>query len=150
MNRNFYFTKEWRIVRYMALRDSNGWCHLCGRSAKDGIKLHVDHIVPVSKDPGLALILDNLQVLCEDCNLGKLNTDSIRWKDHTQLTGKQRRRLTRKSISLLERYPTALSPTGLSDWKKEKKEKKRKSVNSDSINLSTSKEKIILRKASST
>ena len=39
----------------------------------DGAKMHVDHIKPRSKYPRLELDFDNLQVLCEDCNLGKSN-----------------------------------------------------------------------------
>jgi hypothetical protein len=35
--------------------------------------LHVDHIKPVSKYPELKLEFDNLQILCENCNLGKSN-----------------------------------------------------------------------------
>ncbi len=102
MKHSFYFTREWKTVRYMALRDSNGWCRLCGRTAKDGIKLHVDHIRPVSKEPKLALMLSNLQVLCDECNIGKSNTDNIDWSGQTVLSDKQRRRLIRKSISILD------------------------------------------------
>ena len=42
---------------------------LCGASANDGVKLEVDHIVPVSK--GGKSTMDNLQTLCERCNRGK-------------------------------------------------------------------------------
>jgi 5-methylcytosine-specific restriction endonuclease McrA len=42
--------------------------------------IHVDHIIPRSKAPALALVVDNLQPLCEDCNMGKGNRDSIRWR----------------------------------------------------------------------
>lgn len=38
-----------------------------------GVKLEVDHIIPVAEDGGDAL--DNLQTLCFDCNRGK--RDSI-------------------------------------------------------------------------
>lgn len=44
-------------------------CVICGRSARDGIVLHVDHIIPVSK--GGLTTRDNLRTLCQDCNLGK-------------------------------------------------------------------------------
>ena len=42
-----------------------------GAKAGGGVVLHVDHIKPRSKFPELELSLDNTQVLCADCNLGK-------------------------------------------------------------------------------
>lgn len=42
-----------------------------GAAAADGVKLHVDHIVPVSR--GGKTVMSNLQTLCEDCNCGKGN-----------------------------------------------------------------------------
>jgi len=44
-------------------------CQMCGRTVDDGIKLHIDHIVPFSK--GGSSEMDNLQVLCHECNLAK-------------------------------------------------------------------------------
>jgi hypothetical protein len=80
LNQTFYKSPEWRKVRYEVLREQKGKCQCCGRSAKDGVILHVDHIVPLSKDWSKRLDKNNLQVLCEDCNLGKSNTDSIDWR----------------------------------------------------------------------
>ena len=56
-------------MRYAILKRDGFRCKLCGRSADDGVRLHVDHIIPISK--GGKTIESNLQVLCEDCNLGK-------------------------------------------------------------------------------
>ena len=56
-------------LRYDVLRRDNFRCQLCGSSAKDGVKLHVDHILPVSK--GGKTEISNLRTLCERCNLGK-------------------------------------------------------------------------------
>jgi hypothetical protein len=56
-------------LRYDIMKRDNFKCVLCGRSAKDGVKLHVDHIVPVSK--GGLTTPDNLRTLCEECNFGK-------------------------------------------------------------------------------
>ena len=73
---DFYKSKQWRDVRFKALKLSDGKCVLCGRSkAKHGVVLHVDHIKPRSLHPKLELAVDNLQILCEDCNLGKSNRD---------------------------------------------------------------------------
>lgn len=46
-------------------------CAYCGASASDGVTLEVDHIVPVSK--GGSNDMDNLQILCKPCNIGKFN-----------------------------------------------------------------------------
>jgi hypothetical protein len=75
----FYLTKEWRQLRYLALRNAKG-CQSCGATAKDGVKIHVDHITPRYKRPDLSLSLDNLQVLCADCNLGKGAWDDTDWR----------------------------------------------------------------------
>jgi 5-methylcytosine-specific restriction endonuclease McrA len=42
--------------------------------------MHVDHIKPRSRFPHLELSLDNLQVLCAACNVGKGNRDEIDWR----------------------------------------------------------------------
>lgn len=80
-NNDFYSSKEWRQVRYQVIKKHGGGCMACGRSKKDhGIVIHVDHIEPRSKRPELALCFDNLQLLCEDCNMGKSNTDRTDWR----------------------------------------------------------------------
>lgn len=60
-------------MRFRVLQRDNFKCCACGASpAKDsGVKLHIDHIIPVSK--GGTCDLSNLQTLCEKCNLGKSN-----------------------------------------------------------------------------
>lgn len=59
-------------MRYRVLKRDNSRCQRCGATAlTDGVSLHVDHIVPVSK--GGKTVLENLQTLCEACNLGKSN-----------------------------------------------------------------------------
>lgn len=56
-------------LRYDILKRDNFRCQICGSTAKDGVKLHVDHITPVSK--GGLTIPSNLRTLCDRCNLGK-------------------------------------------------------------------------------
>ncbi|MCH9024334.1 MAG: HNH endonuclease [candidate division Zixibacteria bacterium] len=78
---DFYSSKEWRSLRYRVLRKYSAECMCCGRSKKnDGVVIHVDHIKPRSKYPYLALDFKNLQLLCEDCNLGKSNIDETDWR----------------------------------------------------------------------
>lgn len=77
---DFYKTNAWRQLRYLALKNTDGRCSCCGASQKEGIVLHVDHVLPRYKRPDLSLSLDNLQVLCEDCNLGKGGWDDTDWR----------------------------------------------------------------------
>ena len=56
-------------LRYDVMKRDGFRCVLCGRGADNGVKLHVDHILPVSK--GGKTVMNNLRTLCSDCNLGK-------------------------------------------------------------------------------
>ncbi len=76
---NFYESREWRALRYQVLKKYAAKCMCCGRLAPD-VQLHVDHIKPRSLHPSLELDMDNLQILCKDCNLGKSNTDCKDWR----------------------------------------------------------------------
>lgn len=58
-------------IRYNVLKRDNYTCCICGATAKDGAKLEVDHIIPVSR--GGKTVMSNLQTLCERCNKGKSN-----------------------------------------------------------------------------
>lgn len=78
MGKDFYKTREWREVRYKALVKFGKKCQACGES---GGFIHVDHIKPRSRFPALELDIENLQVLCEACNIGKSNTDTTDWRD---------------------------------------------------------------------
>ncbi len=80
LNPKFYSSREWRKLRYEALVKHGNSCMVCGASPMDGIVIHVDHIKPRSLHPELALKLDNLQILCKDCNLGKSNIDDTDWR----------------------------------------------------------------------
>lgn len=68
----FYKSQKWRDLRYRVLSKYGHKCQLCG-ATKNQHTLHVDHIKPRSKYPELELDFDNLQVLCEVCNMGKSN-----------------------------------------------------------------------------
>ena len=56
-------------LRYDIMKRDGFRCTICGAAASDGVKLHVDHIIPISK--GGKTIPSNLRTLCERCNLGK-------------------------------------------------------------------------------
>lgn len=78
--KGFYESDEWRALRYQALKVYGRKCSVCGATPESGKIMHVDHIKPRSRFPELALLLENLQVLCEDCNIGKSNKDTIKWR----------------------------------------------------------------------
>lgn len=64
-----YFLDKWKAVKIAVYKIYSPICMKCG-----GIDvLHVDHIKPKSKFPELALDINNLQVLCEECNMAKGN-----------------------------------------------------------------------------
>lgn len=58
-------------LRYDVFKRDGFRCCICGATAQDGAKLHVDHIIPVSK--GGKTVMSNLQTLCDRCNRGKSN-----------------------------------------------------------------------------
>ena len=76
----FLTTYEWRKLRMEALKKYGGRCQCCGASPATGAVLNVDHIKPRRIYPHLALELDNLQVLCGECNHGKGNWDETDWR----------------------------------------------------------------------
>lgn len=83
----FYMDKPWRSLRYEALKVHGAKCQCCGGTpASTGKPMHVDHIKPRSKFPELELTLSNLQVLCEDCNMGKGGRDQTDWRFPTPTT----------------------------------------------------------------
>jgi len=79
----FYRSYQWRKLRVNALeanRKRYGMlaCECCGMI--DAEPFHVDHIYPRSTYPDLALDPDNLQVLCDDCNIGKGTDYTTNWR----------------------------------------------------------------------
>jgi 5-methylcytosine-specific restriction endonuclease McrA len=57
-------------LRWKVLEAAGHRCCSCGRSAKEkGVRLEVDHIVPVAEGGGDEI--SNLRVLCRECNRGR-------------------------------------------------------------------------------
>ncbi len=56
-------------IRYRILHRDNSVCQRCGRTPIDGVKMTIDHKVPV--DWGGDNDEDNLWTLCRECNEGK-------------------------------------------------------------------------------
>ena len=59
-------TEDYRLA---LLSRDNKKCRCCGRELGKGIKLEIDHIVPVKM--GGQTTLENLQILCKTCNMEK-------------------------------------------------------------------------------
>jgi hypothetical protein len=76
----FLFSYEWRRVRMVALKKHGARCQCCGASPDTGAVMNVDHIKPRRLFPQLALDVDNLQVLCGECNHGKGTWDQTDWR----------------------------------------------------------------------
>ena len=76
----FLTTFEWRKVRVEALKKYGPKCMCCGATPADGAVMNVDHIKPRKLWPSLALDVNNLQILCHDCNHGKGNWDQTDWR----------------------------------------------------------------------
>ena len=77
---NFLSTYEWRKLRMEALIKYGRKCVCCGATPESGAIMNVDHIKPRKTHPELALDINNLQILCSDCNHGKGNWDSTDWR----------------------------------------------------------------------
>lgn len=81
MSRSFLSSAEWRRVRMLALVRYGNRCQCCGASPSDGVTvLNVDHVQPRATHPELALVVENLQILCAACNHGKGNWNATDWR----------------------------------------------------------------------
>jgi 5-methylcytosine-specific restriction endonuclease McrA len=76
----FLQSYEWRKLRMEALKKYGAKCQCCGATPATGAVMNVDHIKPRKHFPELALSLENLQVLCHECNHGKGNWDETDWR----------------------------------------------------------------------
>lgn len=82
----FYDSWEWRTVRMQALRAHGAMCQCCGARRGDldmsghPVRIVVDHIKPLSRYWELRLDPSNLQILCEECNMGKGAWDETDWR----------------------------------------------------------------------
>jgi hypothetical protein len=71
----FLASFEWKRLRVKAFEKYGRICLCCGASPATGAVLNIDHVKSRRRRPDLALELNNLQVLCGDCNHGKGNDE---------------------------------------------------------------------------
>jgi 5-methylcytosine-specific restriction enzyme A len=64
----FYKGKDWNALRLKALKRDNHECQLCKGKGKYRKADCVHHMKEVKEHPELALTLDNLQCLCNNCH----------------------------------------------------------------------------------
>jgi 5-methylcytosine-specific restriction endonuclease McrA len=76
----FLKSYEWRKLRMQALKKYGPVCMCCGATPSTGAVINVDHIKPRKLFPDLALDINNLQILCHECNHGKGNWDQTDWR----------------------------------------------------------------------
>jgi hypothetical protein len=79
----FYASWEWKQARYQAFLRYGRKCMCCG-AAGEGAKLVVDHIKPISKFWDIRLDPENLQILCNACNMGKSKLDYTDFRPRLQ------------------------------------------------------------------
>jgi 5-methylcytosine-specific restriction endonuclease McrA len=72
--RQFYASWEWKRLSYDVKLERSRKCECCGAKAPE-VRIHTDHIKPIRKHWHLRLDRSNLQILCEDCNMGKGSRD---------------------------------------------------------------------------
>lgn len=70
--------RERKLINYTlreeVLKRDGYKCCVCGKTEKDGVRLEIDHIIPVSK--GGQSTISNLQTLCSSCNAKKNTMDN--------------------------------------------------------------------------
>ena len=77
----FLSSYQWRKLRMEALIKYGRKCMCCGATPSTGAVMNVDHIKPRKRYPELALEINNLQILCHDCNHGKGNWNETDWRN---------------------------------------------------------------------
>jgi 5-methylcytosine-specific restriction endonuclease McrA len=61
-------SRKYKEVRLKALARDGYTCYYCGNEGKE---MTIDHIIPVSKAPELAIDIENMVTACKPCNSSK-------------------------------------------------------------------------------
>lgn len=64
-------SRKYKEIRLRVLARDGYVCYYCGHEGQDGNGLTIDHIIPVSKAPELAIEESNMRIACKSCNSRK-------------------------------------------------------------------------------
>lgn len=76
----FYDSWEWKRLSYDIKKQRGRICECCGATPEHGARIVTDHVKPLRFYWNLRLDPKNLQVLCDDCNMGKGSRDETDWR----------------------------------------------------------------------
>lgn len=79
-NKDFLSTEEWFILKAQTIAKYGCTCMRCKRKILNWTSINVDHIKPRKFYPHLSNDLDNLQILCGNCNKLKGNSHDIDYR----------------------------------------------------------------------
>ena len=79
--KDFYQSLEWKRLSYEVKRERGRRCECCGATPEHGVRIVTDHVKPIRKHWHLRFERSNLQVLCDDCNVGKGSHDETDWRE---------------------------------------------------------------------
>lgn len=74
---DFYRSWDWRTLRMKVIKKYGRRCMCCGSTPGDvdtsgaPVRIVVDHIKPIATVWQMRLVPSNLQILCDECNMGK-------------------------------------------------------------------------------
>lgn len=83
--KDFYNSWDWKKLSYQTKLDRGRKCECCGATAPK-IRIVTDHVKPLRHFWHLRLDPKNLQVLCDDCNMGKGSHDRTDWREENSRT----------------------------------------------------------------
>lgn len=108
-----HHTKKWSKLRKKVLAFYGKRCMKCGYTGPKS-KIHIDHIKPKSKYPELEFDFNNLQVLCEPCNMGKSNLHEIDYRGNK--TSESQKIEPKKQEYINSPIPPWQSSEGFKGW----------------------------------
>jgi 5-methylcytosine-specific restriction endonuclease McrA len=81
----FYASREWKRLSYDVKLERGRKCECCGAAAP-AVRINTDHVKPLRYYWHLRLVKANLQILCEDCNIGKGSRDETDFRERPRLS----------------------------------------------------------------